>query len=145
MSNNNLASVSDAIVEGYRRYSAEKSEKIKKAVVKAGREVKDDVVSNSPVRQARTATRHRRAWRTAISPSRQPGAYKAGWTALKKELGQQVTVRVYNKTNYQIAHLLELGHRNRNGTFTQGKAHIKPAEDKGRQELNSEIDRILRE
>jgi len=142
---NNLVSVSDAIVDGFRQYSAEKSEQIKKETAKIGREIKGEIISNSPVREVRTPTRQRRAWRRALNPNRQPGAYKAGWTTQKIEQGQRLTVRVYNRTNYQIAHLLELGHNNRNGTRTQGKPHIKPAEEHGKQLLDTAIDRIMRE
>ena len=143
-SNNNLVSVSDAIIDGFRQYSAEKSADIKKETTKIARQVKEEIISNSPVQQVRTPTQRRRTRRVALNPRRQPGAYKAGWTTEKKEQGQRLTVRIYNKTNYQLVHLLELGHRNRNGTFTQGKAHVKPAEEKGRQELDTAIDRILR-
>jgi len=143
--NNNLVSVSEAIIDGFRQYSAEKSAEIKKETTKIARKVKEEIIEKSPVRVVRTPTRRRNTRRVALNPSRQPGAYKAGWTTERKEQGQRLTVRIYNKTNYQLVHLLELGHRNRNGTFTQGKAHVKPAEEKGRQDLDAAIDRILRE
>lgn len=143
--NNNLVSVSEAIIDGFRQYSAEKSAEIKKETTKIARKVKEEIIEKSPVRVVRTPTRRRNTRRVALNPSRQPGAYKAGWTTEKKEQGQRLTVRIYNKTNYQLVHLLELGHINRNGTFTQGKAHVKPAEEKGRQDLDAAIDRILRE
>ena len=142
--NNNLVSVSDAIIEGFRQYSADKTADIKKETTKIARKVKEEIIEKSPVRVVRTPTRSRQTRRVALNPRRQPGAYKAGWTTEKKEQGQRLTVRIYNKTNYQLVHLLELGHRNRNGTYTQGKAHVKPAEEKGRQELDTAIDRILR-
>ena len=144
MSDNNLVSVSEAIIDGFRQYSTEKSAEIKKETAKIARKVKEEIIEKSPVRVVRTPTRHRNTRRVALNPSRQPGAYKAGWTTERKEQGQRLTVRIYNKTNYQLVHLLELGHRNRNGTFTEGKVHVKPAEEKGRQELDTAIDSILR-
>ena len=144
--NNNLVSVSEAIIVGFRQYSAEKSAQIKKETAKIARQVKDEIISKSPVRQVRAPTRNRQTRRVALNPRRQPGTYKAGWTTQKQELGQRFTVKIYNKTNYQLVHLLELGHLNRDKTtYTQGKAHVKPAEEKGRQELDAAIDRILRE
>lgn len=146
MSNNNLVSVSEAIIDGFRQYSAEKSAEIKKETTKIARKVKEEIIEKSPVRVVRTPTRRRNTRRVALNPSRQPGAYKAGWTTERKEQGQRLTVRIYNKTNYQLVHLLELGHLNRDKTtYTQGKAHVKPAEEKGQQELDAAIDRILRE
>ena len=144
MSDNNLVSVSEAIIDGFRQYSADKTADIKKETTKIARKVKEEIIEKSPVRVVRTPTRSRQTRRVALNPSRQPGAYKAGWTTERKEQGQRLTVRIYNKTNYQLVHLLELGHRNRNGTFTDGKAHVKPAEEKGRQELDTAIDSILR-
>lgn len=146
MSNNNLVSVSEAIIDGFRQYSADKTAKIKKETTKIARKVKEEIIEKSPVRVVRTPTRHRNTRRVALNPSRQPGAYKAGWTTERKEQGQRLTVRIYNKTNYQLVHLLELGHINRDkATYTSGIPHVKPAEEKGQQALNAAIDRILRE
>lgn len=63
------------------------------------------------------------------SPKRN-GKYAKGWKSKieKTRLGDRVVV--YNKTSYQLTHLLEKGHVNRDGGRTNGIPHIKPAEDK---------------
>jgi hypothetical protein len=146
MSNNSFVAVVGDIVDGFRQYTADKVVRIEKETLKIGREVKEEIINTSPVRAVRAPTRSRQTRRVALNPRRQPGAYKAGWASQKKEQGQRLAVMIYNKTNYQLVHLLELGHLNRDKlTYTRGRPHVKPAEEKGRQELDTAIDRILRE
>lgn len=59
-----------------------------------------------------------------LSPVR-TGDYKQGWKVKKQKNGDYI---VHNKTDYQLTHLLEKGHVNRDGSRTQGKEHIRPAE-----------------
>lgn len=62
------------------------------------------------------------------------GKYSKGWKSKveKDRLGSKVVV--YNKTSYQLTHLLEKGHANRGGGRTNGIPHIKPTEDKAVEE-----------
>ena len=64
------------------------------------------------------------------------GDYAKGWSKKKNKDGEIV---VYNKTDWQLTHLLENGHviKNKKGTYgrTRGKKHIAPARDKAEQAL----------
>lgn len=71
------------------------------------------------------------------------GRYARGW-GVKEEKNGAV---VYNKTNWQLTHLLENGHviRNKKGTYGRAPAypHIKPVEEWASNELPLDIERRL--
>ena len=71
---------------------------------------------------------------------RKTGSYSKGW-GTKKEGDMDVVV--YNRTDYQLTHLLENGHviRNKKGTYgrTSGIKHIAPVEEWAADELPRRI------
>lgn len=73
------------------------------------------------------------------------GDYAKGWTYDKPDYYSPSTkVRtVYNKTDYQLTHLLENGHMNRNGSRTEGKPHIAPAEKQAVEEFEKEVKEVI--
>ena len=66
--------------------------------------------------------------------------YYTGW-AIKNGVKSR-TVRnrytrvIWNKTNYQLTHLLEFSHATRNGGRTKAQPHIRPVEKKYGQEFS---------
>ena len=70
--------------------------------------------------------------------------YAEGWTT-KKGQGEVI---VYNKTNWQLTHLLEDGHviRNKKGTYGRTRAikHIAPAAEQGADDFYMRISRGLK-
>jgi hypothetical protein len=68
------------------------------------------------------------------------GKYAKGWARIK--LGNGIII--YNKTSYQLTHVLEHGHVNRDGSRTQGIAHIRPAEEQVVNEYISRVERAIR-
>lgn len=72
------------------------------------------------------------------------GSYRKGWRVKNtKENSQEKIVTVHNATDYQLTHLLENGHANRNGTFTPAHKHIKPAEEAAERSLEEKVKIII--
>jgi len=68
------------------------------------------------------------------------GSYAKGWAVKRLD---DMTSTVYNRTDYQLTHLLENGHviKNKKGTYGRvpGTKHIKPVEDWASEELPRRI------
>lgn len=75
------------------------------------------------------------------------GSYAKGWSVKKQDSRGIKTAIVYNRTDYQLTHLLENGHiiRNKKGVYgrTNGIKHIAPVEEWAQDELPAEIERKL--
>ena len=75
-----------------------------------------------------------------ISPVGARKEYRKGWSLKKGKLGKNVySIKVWNKTNYQLTHLLEFGHATANGSRTKAQPHIRPTEEKYSKKFEKEI------
>ncbi len=116
--------MASAINEGLQEYADLAAEEMKSAVQKTATNVRKEISANAPVKT---------------------GAYAKSWTTKKTaEDSQSLTVTVYSKNRYQLAHLLEKGHANRGGGRTQAYPHIAPAEEEGEEMLQRLIEEALK-
>lgn len=119
-----IEEMADAINEGLQEYANLAAEDMKAAVEKTATLVKKEISANAPV---------------------DSGAYAKSWTTKKtSEDSQSLQMTVYSKNRYQLAHLLEKGHANRNGGRTKAYPHIAPAEESGEEMLEQLIESALK-
>lgn len=120
-----IGELADAIMETLEEYADLAADSVKQAVKDAGETVKKEIRANAP---------------------KDTGDYAKSWAVKKsKETSNSITMTVYSRNRYYLAHLLEFGHAKRNGGRVAGKNHIAPAEEKGIQQLEEEVERSLRD
>ena len=103
-------SLSNEILKALEYYSDDISESVEEVSNEIGKEAVEELKSNSPKRK---------------------GEYAKGWTIKKQKSNKRkYSVKLYNRTDYQLTHLLEFGHATRNGGRTKAIPHIKPVEEK---------------
>ena len=105
-------------------YVEDISEVVEETSTQIGKEARDELKQTSPKRT---------------------GKYAKGWTVKKDRKSKNYyTVKVWNKTDYQLTHLLEFGHATRNGSRTKPIPHIRPVEEKYKQEFEKELKAKIR-
>ena len=119
-----ISGLADAVMEGLQEYADLATDSMKAAVRKAGNTVKTDITANAPERTGKYA----KSWRTKAT----------------KETANALEITVYSPTRYMLAHLLEHGHAKRGGGRVAAIPHIAPAEQRGIEELERDIERSLR-
>lgn len=71
-------------------------------------------------------------------------SYAKGWKLKKDKLGKKrYSIKIHNKTDYQLTHLLEFGHATKNGKRTKAQAHVRPIEKKYSEKFEQELKRKL--
>ena len=118
--------ISDILLE----YSEDTKETIDKCFQAGAKKAKEIVVAKSP---------------------HGSGEYARGWAIKKKKSATVIETVVYNKTDYQLTHLLEHSHviRNKDGSYGRTSpghgqvVHIAPAEAEAEQYLLAELKKNL--
>ena len=112
------------VMKGLDEYADVTTEQVKRAVRKAGNTVRKEIQENAP---------------------KNTGDYAKSWTTKKvRESSHTLELVVHSKNRYQLTHLLEFGHCLRNGGRTRAVPHIAPAEEKGIEQLEKQIERSIR-
>ena len=74
------------------------------------------------------------------SPKGATKRYCKGWRVKKDKKGKNIyTVKIHNKTDYQLTHLLEFGHATRNGGRTKAQPHIRKVEQEYSQKFEQKL------
>ena len=105
-----------ALTDYLENYVEDIEEDVKDTVTEVAKEAKQELVQTSPRSGIARKTKYYKGW--AIR--------NGGRTRKNHYYGKTV----WNKTNYQLTHLLEFGHATRNGGRTNPQPHIRPVEEK---------------
>ena len=123
MSKVKIEDLDKEIMKSLNEYADYAADEMKKAVKESSKAIRKDIQANAPVRT---------------------GAYAKSWTVkTQKENSSVIEQVVHSRNRYQLAHLLENGHAKRGGGRVEGKPHIKPAEEKGKEQLVEDIKHVL--
>lgn len=118
-----IDNLAQEIMEGLKEYADLASDDVKKAVRKAGNEVRKEISVSAPA---------------------DTGNYAKSWSVKKtKETSNSLEVTVHSRNRYQLAHLLEHGHAKRGGGRVAARPHIAQAEENAIEILETEIARAL--
>ena len=114
-----------AVKEYLEIYDEDIGEAVEEKSNQIGKEARDELKQTSP---------------------KKTGKYAKGWTVRKdKKNKNYYTVKVWNRTDYQLTHLLEFGHTTKNGGRTKAIPHIRPVEEKYKNKFEKQLkDKIRR-
>lgn len=105
-------------------YAGNITEGTQKAVEEAAKVAKKEAKSGSPVGKR--------------------GKYQKGWSVKQKKTRLGAEATVYNRTDYQLTHLLEKGHALRGGGRTKAIPHIAPAEQNAIENITKAVEKIAK-
>ena len=108
------------------QYSNEVAEDVKRVCRDVSTEMTDSIIRDSPKRP-KLGSKYSKGWKVKV----------------EYEDNNNIRLRTYNATNYQLTHLLEYGHAKRGGGRVEGKPHIAPNEDKAKRDLVERIERAI--
>lgn len=117
------------------KYLEEYGEEINEDVKKEAKEVSKEAIEE--LKRVSPKDTHRKSERDT--------PYSKGWTFKTKTKGKNRFSRViWNKTNYQLTHLLEFGHATRNGGRVKAQPHIRNVEKKYKVKFVDALEKDIR-
>lgn len=118
MSNIKPEELQKAVMDYLENYVENIQEDVEEATDTITKEAKEELIRTSPKGGIARKTKYYKGW-----------AVKIGARTRKKSY--RYTKVVWNKTNYQLTHLLEFGHHKRDGTgWVDAQPHIRDVEEK---------------
>ena len=111
--------LSKEVMKYLTEYKEDISEAVEEVANEVGKEAISELKQNSP---------------------KKTGSYAKGWRLKKDKLGKnRYIVKIHNKTDYQLTHLLEFKHATRNGGTTKAIPHIRPVEEKYKKKFEKKL------
>ena len=122
--------IQKAVMDYLKNYTEDIEEDVKSTTNSVTKEAKQELILKSPKSDVARNTKYYKGW-----------AIKNGGKTRKGKYYSRV---IWNKTNYQLTHLLEFGHATRNGGRTNPKPHIQPVEEKYGEKFADLLERKIR-
>lgn len=128
MSNIKPEELSKVVMDYLKDYKEDIDEEVVEVVDEVTRKAKDELKQTSPRGQCSRTNPYYKGWAVKLSKKRTGVYHKVIW----------------NRTNYQLTHLLEFGHATRNGGRTRAIPHIRPVEEKYNVEFVDKLEKKIR-
>ena len=128
MSNIKLDELQKAVMDYLENYKEDIDEDVIETVDEITKKARDELKQNSPRGKGTRSNPYYKGWAIKLNKKRSGVYHKVIW----------------NKTNYQLTHLLEFGHVTRNGGRTKAIPHIRPIEQKYNVEFVDKLEKKIR-
>lgn len=128
MSNIKPEELSKVVMNYLKDYKEDIDEEVVEVVDEVTRKAKDELKQTSPRGKGSRTNPYYKGWEVKLSKKRTGVYHKVIW----------------NRTNYQLTHLLEFGHATRNGGRTRAIPHIRPVEEKYNVEFVDKLEKRIR-
>ena len=129
MSNIKPEELNKVVMDYLKDYKEDIDEEVVEVVDEVTRKAKDELKQTSPRGEGSRTNPYYKGWAVKLSKKRTGVYHKVIW----------------NRTNYQLTHLLEFGHATRNGGRTRAIPHIRPVEEKYNVEFVDKLEKKIRE
>lgn len=128
MSNIKPDELQKAVMDYLENYKEDIDEDVIETVDEITKQARDELKQTSPRGKGNRSDPYYKGWAIKLSKRRSGVYHKVIW----------------NKTNYQLTHLLEFGHVTRNGGRTKAIPHIRPIEQKYNVEFVDKLEKKIR-
>lgn len=128
MSNIKPDELQKAVMDYLENYKEDIDEDVIETVDEITKKARDELKQTSPRGKGTRSNPYYKGWAIKLNKKRSGVYHKVIW----------------NKTNYQLTHLLEFGHVTRNGGRTKAIPHIRPIEQKYNVEFVDKLEKKIR-